>query len=785
MAAGLISLSAAWVFALAEKRGPAIFLALLAFLAAGAALSAESDGQFRSHPLRAMPAGEYLDWSGVLSKSPGREIDRDVLRLRLDAATLRGDENPMQGTIRVAVPRPAGADDGLRLKAGDRIRVSARLSALKTFDNFGAFSYDAYLRTQNIHRSASTKTRLLVVKTGDGPKGSPAAFFSRIRTAMQDKLATEFRGDDGRISPEGAVLEALLLGEDGRLSPSTVLTLQETGLYHLFAISGGHIAIIAFLLFSLLRLAGVRSRASYVVLAVFLVLYSLLVEASPSVLRATLMTLSLLVGKLLWKDVHVLNMIFASALALLLVNPASLFDVGFQLTYAATLSIILFAPRMVDRLPRLPLGLGEMAALSASSLAGVMPIVARSFNRVTFSSLFLNFGAIPLTGLIMALGYVYLPLAFLVPAPARVLARLLDILVRLFDRVSHFLDAFPFLSYRIPTPRAWTIVGYFVSLGLLLVPFRARLFRAGVGLVFAVFFAVLAGHPFRPVSRDLRITLIDVNQGDSILVEFPGMSTMLVDGGGFADSPFDVGEKVVSPVLWRKGIKRIDVLVLTHPHPDHLNGLVSVAANFKVGEFWESFPPVDNPHYRELLDHLDDRTPRRRVFRGFRHEFGGALVEALHPGIGRNPVEPGNDESLVLKISYGETAFLLAADIGREAENEILESGGWPAASVLKSPHHGSATSSSAPFLEGVRPSIVLVSVGEGNLFGFPRPDVLERYERAGIRVFRTDLHGSIEAATDGRSVRIRTASGEEPSIPRPGLTLPGKGRIMKPAKRP
>jgi competence protein ComEC len=780
-----MSLSAAWVLAEAEIRDAALLLALSAFLAAGASLSAERDREFRENPLRAVDSGEYLDLSGVLARSPGRDLDRDVLRMKVESVIHRGEDAAVKGTVRISVPRPDGPDRGLKLRAGDRLRVSARFSFPRTFDNFGGFSYDAYLRTQNIHRSAATKTRLLVTKVRDGPRLAPSAVFSRVRTALQEKLEAEFRSADGRISPEGAVLEALLLGEDGRLPPATVLTLQETGLYHLFAISGGHIVIIAFLLFSLLRAAGVNRRPSCAVLALFLVLYSFLVEASPSVLRATLMTLSLLAGKLLWKDVHVLNMIAASALALLLVNPASLFDVGFQLTYAATLAIIIFAPRIVDLLPRLPLGLGEMGALSVASLLGVMPIIVTSFNRVTFSSVLLNFAAIPLTGLIMGLGYVYLPLSFLVASPARLLGLLLERLVTLFDGISHLLDAFPFLSYRVPTPRPWTLAGYAVFLGLLVPRFRSKRLRILASLGFALFFIVLVSHPFSPASKELKVTMIDVNQGDSLLVEFPGAGTMLVDGGGFPDSPFDVGEKVVSPVLWRKGIKRIDTLVLTHPHPDHLDGLVSVAANFRIGEFWEAHPPRGNPEYERLLENLGRRTPRRRVFRGFRREIGGTLVEALHPEAGESPAHPGNDDSLVLRITYGRASILLAADIGRDAEREILEAVGEASASVLKSPHHGSPTSSSPLFLENVGPSVVLISVGKGNLFGFPHGDVLERCEMVGARVFRTDLHGSVEVATDGRTIRIRTATGESLTLLSPGLTAPGKGGIMKRAKRP
>ncbi len=749
---------------------------LATIAAAGAVRYSRESKEFDRHPLRRLGSGEYMDFSGVLIKSPGREVDRDILRLRVKSVRSAEEESPCGGDLRVAVACPADSPERLRLHAGDKIRISARPSPMSGFRNPGAFSYDSYLKTQRIHRSASTKTRLLVEKLEDGPSHSLIPIFSRIRSSLQRKLEAGFASPDGkRISDEGAILEALLLGEDGRMSPATVRSLQETGLYHLFAISGGHIAIISFLLFSVLRSFRMGRRSSYAVLIGFLVLYTLLVEGSPSVLRATFMTLAFLAGELLWKDVHILNTISASAFILLLANPLSLFEVGFQLTYAATLAIIIFHPRLFRAIPPLPLRVGEMTALSVSALAGVFPIIVRNFNRVTFSSLLLNYAAIPLTGLIMGLGYVYLPVSFTFPAAAAFLARILRALVLVFVRISRLTGPFPFLSYRIPTPEAWTVFGYYVCLGLLLLPRRFKGQRPAIFGGLAVFSLILVLHPFPCRSGDLKVTMIDVGQGDAFLVEFPGRAKMLVDGGGFPESPFDVGERVVSPFLWEKGIKRIDFLVLTHPHPDHLGGLVAVAANFRISEFWEAFPGDGIPGYESLQENLGKRTRRKKVFRGFREWIGGVLVEALHPHGGEIPADAGNDQSLVLRISLGQVSFLLASDVGGEAERTIAEQAVGLQSTVLKSPHHGSPTSSSELFLERARPDIVLISVGEGNLYGFPSAEVLERYARAGAMVFRTDRDGLVELATDGRSIRVRSPSGFPDSFFSPRLTPPEK----------
>jgi competence protein ComEC len=653
------------------------------------------------------------------------------------------------------------------------------LSSGGSFRNFGAFSYERYLQGLGVHRRASTKSSLLVARASPGPAGSVRGRISRVRRSIQAELERRFPAADGKdISPAGAVLEALLLGEDGRLDAATVENLQRTGLYHLFAISGGHIAILNVLLYSLFRLVRMSRRASALALGVFLVFYTALVEGSPSVLRATLMTLAFLAGRLLWKDVHVLNTIAASAFVLLLANPSSLFDVGFQLTYAATLTIILFTPPLLRRLPRLPLKLTELALLSVTAALGAMPIVAANFNRVSLSSLALNLVAIPLVGLLMGLGYAYLPFAAALPGAAPLPAAVLGFLVEVFFRVSRSLDGFPFLSFRVPTPPAAALGGYALALGLCLVRPRFRGQRACAGGLVLVFLALVALGPVRASSPDLRVTLIDVGQGESILVEFPGRRTMLIDGGGLPGSSFDVGEQVVSPVLWRKRIRRIDTMVLTHAHPDHAGGLVAVARNFRVGELWEGPPATDQGPYAELGRALGPKVVRRHVGSGARFAEGDVSIEVLHPPLeaGAGPAPASNESSLVIRMTYGETSFLFMADTGPATERALIASGEELEAAVLKAGHHGSAASTSAALLAAVRPRLVLVSAGEGNTYGFPGPEVLERCREAGAEVLRTDLDGAVEVRTDGRTVRVRTGRQRDPDS---GLTRTTKSLII------
>jgi competence protein ComEC len=433
---------------------------------------------------------------------------------------------------------------------------------------------------------------------------------------------------------------------------------------------------------------------------------------------------------------------------------------GFELTFAATLAIILFYPKVIIRLPRLPLKISELFSLSVTAQLGVLPFLARSFHRVTFSGLFLIFLAIPLTGLIMAAGFVFLGVSLVSSVVARVLAYGLAFLVRMFLWTTGLADPLPFLSYRIPTPHLITVIGYFACLLIILLRPRFRGQRLVSLALFAVFAAVLATYPFPPRSAPaLELTFLDVGQGDSVLVEFPGRKKMLIDGGGVPDDSLDIGELVVSPYLWDLGIKKLDCVVLTHAHPDHLNGLKAVARNFRVGEFWEAVRPAESAARQDLERHLRPSVVRQTVRRGFSRQEDAVRVEALYPEPDAAAgADIANDQSLVLKISMGTEAFLLPGDIGSDAEAAVIKGGADVRARVLKSPHHGSRSSSTPAFLEAVQPEFVVVSAGRGNFYGLPHPDILERYRALGARVLRTDEVGAIRFSTDGTTLHVVTS---------------------------
>jgi len=762
IAALLACLVAAWLAYFRKRHILALAFALPAALFLGWILYAQHDTDYERNPVKKFDFNGYADFSGRLYRSPSYGVGRTHLFLRVEKIGVRSHDLKARGNLRVAVLHPSAYPSPLKLEAGDKITISAQVLPGRDFRNFGESRLAGLRKNQMVHNHAVTKSALLIRLEQPARRTSLRRSVSAFRQALQKKIEEHFStADRTALSQQGAVLEAMLLGERGRMDESTTAALQRSGLFHLIAISGAHIGIISVLFFFVLRVFRVPKRASYSVLIVLLLFYSLLVEGRASVFRATIMALTFLVSKLLWKQTHLLNTISFSAFVLLLSNPFYLFEVGFELTFAATLSIILFYRSVLSFLPRLPLRVSELFGVSLTAQMGVLPLLAASFNRVTFAALLLNFPAIPLIGLVMGAGFVFLAVSSVSAGLAAQMAPVLKFLVDVFLWISRSLDAVPALSYRLPTPPAGVVLGYFLFLLLLLLRPRFKGQKLLTASLFLVFLVILVTYPFPPrFSPVLRLTFLDVGQGDSILVEFPGRKKMLVDGGGVPGASFDAGEHVVSPFLWRRGIKRIDYLVLTHAHPDHLNGLLAVARNFKVTEFWEAFSPDDSPAYVELKRCLSRSALQRRVFRGLGVHEGPVTIEVLHPELSA-PLERkvSNDDSLALRLTADGQSFLLASDIGREAEKNIVDARIELYSRVLKSPHHGSRTSSSEEFLSAVEPEFVVICAGRGNLYGVPHPEIVERYRAAGARILRTDDDGAIEISAAGRSLVIRTAA--------------------------
>lgn len=319
-------------------------------------------------------------------------------------------------------------------------------------------------------------------------------------------------------------------------------------------------------------------------------------------------------------------------------------------------------------------------------------------------------------------------------------------------------------DWRIPDPPLWVALLLVASLILLALAIRhkwGRSLTCPASMISVLFsFTLLVWHPFPPQIQPgvVELTVIDVGQGDSLLLSFPTGKLMVVDGGGIPTfgrrtrSRLDIGEDVVSPYLWSRSIRRVDTLVLTHAHDDHMQGLSALVRNFHPRELWIG-AIQETPEWRALRQTAVSHGVRIVSLAAGRHlDYGGARLDVLSPPADYIPPEkPHNNDSLVMRVTYGAHSFALEGDAEKRMESEMIPLVEPGRIDVLKVGHHGSKTSTSPAFLDAARPAFAIISVGLDNSYGHPHPDVIQRLEESHVATFRTDLWGLVSIRTDGR----------------------------------
>ncbi|NPV03229.1 MAG: DNA internalization-related competence protein ComEC/Rec2 [Syntrophaceae bacterium] len=724
---------------------------------------------------------------GVVAENPRLSEDRTSLVLEVVRVECGGVPYGASGRLLLSV-----GDHTRDFKYGDYVRTAVRLKHPRSFANPGAFDYSRHLRLQGIRvrGHVDDPRKIVIIREGVGLPWRQT--LERFRTRIRDRIRSQ------APFPEGTLIQALALGEKSEMPRQLLDQFARTGTAHILAISGLHVGIIALIAFFVVR--TLLKTSEYLLLrlniqkvsALFAFLpvaaYAFVAGLGMSTMRALLMTLALLTAVLMGRARDLPNTLALAAFAILVFCPAALFDISFQLSFAAVAALLLLMPGITERLAawkRRPgahmVQLMRHAAanvtlflsVSAAATLGTLPLIVYYFNRVPNITLAANLVLVPL------LGFVVLPLSLLLvliaPISETLSAPLIDLTVwfaRLGLDFNGRLASLPWSSSVLTTPSLAEVAACYVILltaALMLgLPGRREggvLFfrtprRAAAVLALAVFF--LAGHAawfsLKPGNREtLRVTFLDVGHGSSTLVELPGGKRMLIDGGGFYDDRFDMGRYVVAPFLWHSRIGKIDTVVLTHPHPDHVNGLPFILEHFDVEEVWSNGDEARVHWGAPLVEKMGQRgiAPRILTSKSPPIDLGEVRIRILNPPEALTPGEvPGerqtNERALVLQLLWRDASFLLPSDIGAATEPSILARAGALQSGVLLAPHHGSAYSGTGPFLRAVRPEAIVISAGRP-----VREDVLERYRRTGAAVWRTDLHGALRITTDGRRYEV------------------------------
>lgn len=725
---------------------------------------------------------------GVIIESPLSYPDQNILIVRCLRLRENNVYTPVQGNIRLIVPA------GLNFSYGDFIRFQTLPRKIRNFNNPGGFDYQRYLQRKGIYATGFIADASGIILLRKESSGNIRLRLEHFRTYLKQIIYANAN------SPAREIIEAMLLGDQYAISAEIRENFNKTGTSHILSISGLHVGMVAAMAFFLVTIILKSSeylmlrlniiKVSAMMAFILVMVYALIAGMGITVIRSALMALIFLLALIIGRQHDFYNTITLAGLIILIVSPEALFDISFQLSFAAVLAIIYVVPHFSNlpllQLPSFPgwsksiiryIYMSALVCLAAT--IGTLPLIIFYFNRVSSLTIIANLIIVPILGtLALAIMMLMLLAAFFSSVAAGFFVQVASFFVDISVEIINRLAAISWSSFSLIKPSIPEIILFYILIILILqlIDFRnsRKSFssRHPLTLKYAIltvllFFIGDAAYLIlnNNFSHKLSVTAIDVGQGSATLLRLPGGKNMLIDGGGFKDSAFDAGKMIIAPYLYHERISKIDTIILTHPHPDHFLGINFIIENFNVRQVWTNGMNVDDDNYQNML-----KTIRQKNIKIISCSAKDQLV--IPPNIRINffwPLSPSgitgitatdvdiNDHSLVFQIKYGNIAFLFTGDISRNIEYELIRKGKDMKSDVLFAPHHGSATSSSSDFIRNVSGRWAVISAGKGNVFRLPHPTVLQRYYKEGIQILRTDKDGAISFTTDGTSLTKET----------------------------
>jgi competence protein ComEC len=699
--------------------------------------------------------------TGIITEPP--EIRNDRLSFILQTSSF------LEDTIRTIVSGDVIVnmwyrwDDTLRnngLKYGDVVAISGTLDRPMRERNPGEFSYRNYLELNNIY-AVMTVAEQGDIQYIERTKGGvlKSSVILPIRDYIRGVVDTTIGG------VEGAFLKGLLIGDRSEIPKEVQASFINAGVVHILAVSGLNVAFVALIVVALSSFIPGKRGVKTCTTIVVLILYMAVAGATPSIVRATLMVVVVLMGKLIQRRSDIMNALAVSALIIYAYDARQFFDIGFQLSYAAVISLVLLYPPLEKavipfverRSPTRWLSpVIKLFLISFAAQVGTLPLIVQYFGRISSVSFFANVIVVPAANIALALGIAVVVFSIFSAWCAALAAATAQTLLYFTLNIITIAAHFRWSVVDVHTTTGLHTIGYYLLLIIVFSLWKGSWMRKGL-----IFFLAAANififYPARGSQASLfpqgvTITFLDVGQGDAAVVEYPGDKVLLIDAGARTDN-YDAGRRVVVPFLRWKGIEHIDALVLTHAHSDHIGGAPSVIGSIPVGKIYmpcSDIPSVTSSNLQSFIQHK--KIPLEFLSAGMQIALcENTRLYVVYPsGVSmRSSIgyfRPNlNNTSVVLRLCCGSYSILFMGDAEDVVEQQLCEDyGEFLRSSVIKVAHHGSINASTDSFISTVKPTYAVVSVGKSNKFGHPSADVLERYRRNAVHVERTDEQGAV-----------------------------------------
>jgi len=697
---------------------------------------------------------DYSAFQGTVIDTDFRDAKSNIYVLACEKIFIKNEPFPASGLIVINQGTYKQS-----FKYGDVLKINGRPGMPTLPSNPGEFNYRRYLQLNDKFFYLRLEREAVITKISSA-KGNflQREIFNPVRNVIRKTVDNNLSG----YSP--SIVKALVLGERGNLDKGVIYDFQKTGVIHVLAISGLHVGFIALILQFGLALMRVPKKPAMVITIVFLLLFAALVNFKAPVVRASLMMGFYYLSKFINRPQKPLNVIALAGIVILSVQPEQLLLPGFQYSFSAVFGLIYGTEKLNHLFPFFKFD-GHISAFlntyvrtpfvgSLSAILATFPLTWYYFGSIQSGAIVANLFIIPYIALILFLSILFVCFSWFPLFPVAGIAILIDFLIDIMIKSISGFAQLPFIQVQTGHPQILYLALAVVMIFLL---FNIRYSSARLGLIGVLIIAAALIFSSQFIPGKLKLTFINVGQGDATLLQFPNKKTALIDAGnkGFG---FDAGERYVDPVLKYYGLQKIDYLIASHPHSDHIGGFEFILNNYSVDTLVLNAFHMDSKLYKSIIK----LAVEKKVF--IKNSSAGDMIHAdqctrlyvLHP---TKPFEYGeansgekiNNSSLVIKLVYGKSSILLNGDAETGAEQAMLKYGSFLDCDLLKVGHHGSRTSSSDFFLDQAKPEQAVISVGRRNKFKHPSPETILKYTRRHIPVFRTDHSGAVVFESDGR----------------------------------